>query len=137
MRVISDMLGFPLEDGPQFREFIENTLEGVNLPPDERIARVGKMFDYLLEQIRDHVEHPRDDLTSYLLQAELYGRKLDPFHVAGTMSLLLIAGIDTSWGRSGRRCGTWPARRPTGAGWRRIRRCCRPRWRSSCAPTRR
>jgi len=101
MRVISDMLGFPLEDGPQFREFIENTLEGVNLPPDERIARVGKMFDYLLEQIRDHVEHPRDDLTSYLLQAELYGRKLDPFHVAGTMSLLLIAGIDTSWGAIG------------------------------------
>src|SRR5215510_13547966 len=101
MRVISDMLGFPLEDGPQFREFIENTLEGVNLPPDGRIARVGKMFDYLLEQIRDHVEHPRDDLTSYLLAAELYGRKLDPFHVAGTMSLLLIAGIDTSWGAIG------------------------------------
>ena len=101
MRVISDMLGFPLEDGPQFREFIENTLEGVNLPPDERIARVGKMFDYLLEQIRDHVEHPRDDLTTYLLNAELYGRKLDPFHVAGTMSLLLIAGIDTSWGAIG------------------------------------
>jgi cytochrome P450 len=101
MRVISDMLGFPLEDGPQFREFIENTLEGVNLPPDERIARVGKMFDYLLEQIRDHVDNPRDDLTTYLLNAELYGRKLDPFHVAGTMSLLLIAGIDTSWGAIG------------------------------------
>ena len=55
MRVISDMLGFPLEDGPQFREFIENVLEGVNLPPEERIDRIGKMFDYLLEQIHDHV----------------------------------------------------------------------------------
>src|SRR6478672_11690835 len=38
MRVISDMLGFPPEDGPQFREFVEHALEGVNLPPDERIA---------------------------------------------------------------------------------------------------
>ena len=39
MRVIADMLGFPPEDGPRFREFIENTLEGVNLPPEERMAR--------------------------------------------------------------------------------------------------
>ena len=34
------MLGYPLEDGPQFREFVENALEGVNLPPEERIARM-------------------------------------------------------------------------------------------------
>ena len=101
MRVISDMLGFPLEDGPMFRHFIENSLEGVNLPSEERIARVGKMFDYLLAQIRDHIENPRDDLTQYLINAELYGKKLDPLHVAGTMSLLLIAGIDTTWGAIG------------------------------------
>src|SRR5215469_5735771 len=43
MRVIADMLGFPPEDGPKFREFVENTLEGVNLPPDERIARMTKL----------------------------------------------------------------------------------------------
>ena len=39
MRVIADMLGFPPEDGPQFREFVENALEGINLPPEERIER--------------------------------------------------------------------------------------------------
>ena len=33
MRVIANMLGFPPEDGPQFREFVENLLEGINLPP--------------------------------------------------------------------------------------------------------
>ncbi|MGP3920326.1 cytochrome P450 [Nonomuraea sp. 10N515B] len=101
MRVISDMLGFPPEDGPRFREFIENALEGVNLPPEERIARMGQLFDYLLAQIRDHVDHPRDDLTTYLINAELYGRKLAPDHVAGTMALLLIAGIDTTWSAIG------------------------------------
>ena len=42
MRVIADMLGFPPEDGPQFREFVENALEGINLPPEERIARGGE-----------------------------------------------------------------------------------------------
>jgi cytochrome P450 len=101
MRVIADMLGFPPEDGPRFREFVENALEGVNLPVDERIGRMNMLFDYLLAQIRDHIDHPRDDLTTYLINAEMDGRKLEPSHVAGTMSLLLIAGIDTTWSAIG------------------------------------
>jgi cytochrome P450 len=101
VRVIAEMLGFPLDDAPLHREFVEHVLEAVNLPPEERIARVGTMFDYLLAQIREHVADPRDDLTTYLLEAELHGAKLDPFHVAGTMALLLIAGIDTTWSAIG------------------------------------
>jgi cytochrome P450 len=101
MRVMADMLGFPTEDAPRHREFVENALEGVNLEPEERIARMGMMYDYLLGQIRDHVANPRADLTSYLVDAELYGEKLDPFHVAGSMALLLIAGIDTTWSAIG------------------------------------
>ncbi len=101
VRVIADMLGFPPEDGPRFREFVKNALEGVNLPPEERAARMGKLFDYLLTQIHDHIAHPRDDLTSFLIDAELDGRKLEPAHVAGTMGLLLIAGIDTTWSAIG------------------------------------
>jgi len=101
MRVIADTLGFPAEDGPQFREFVENTLEGVNLPPEERIARMTMLSDYLLAQVHDHIDHPREDLTSYLLNAELYGHKLEPWHVVGTMTLLLIAGIDTTWSAIG------------------------------------
>ncbi len=101
MRVIADMLGFPPEDGPQFREFVENTLEGINLPPEERIARMTKLFDYLLVQVHDHLANPREDLTTYLLNAELYGSKLEPSHVVGAMTLLLIAGIDTTWSAIG------------------------------------
>jgi cytochrome P450 len=100
-RVIADMLGFPPADGPRFREFVETTLEGINLPPEERMARMAALFDYLLAQIRDHVDHPREDLTTYLINAELHGQKLDPSHVAGTMALLLIAGIDTTWSAIG------------------------------------
>jgi cytochrome P450 len=101
MRVISDMLGFPPEDGPRFREFVEDLLEGINLPPDERVERVSRIFDYLREQVLDHLDEPRDDLTTYLVNAELYGRKLDPPVVTGAMALLLIAGIDTSWSAIG------------------------------------
>ena len=101
VRVIADLLGFPPDDGPQFREFVEDLLEGINLPPDERIARVSRLFDYLLAQVDDHLGNPREDLTSYLINAELYGRKLEPSHVVGTMALLLIAGIDTTWSTIG------------------------------------
>jgi cytochrome P450 len=101
VRVIANMLGFPPEDGPQFREFVEDLLEGINLPPDDRRARVSRLFDYLLEQVHAHLDEPRDDLTTFLINAELYGRKLDPDVVTGAMGLLLIAGIDTTWSAIG------------------------------------
>ncbi|MBV9208539.1 MAG: cytochrome P450 [Actinobacteria bacterium] len=101
MRVIADMLGFPQQDGPRFREFVENVLEGINLPPEERIERMEKLFDYLLGQVHDHLTRPRDDLTSYLIDAELFGRELEPDIVTGAMALLLIAGIDTTWSAIG------------------------------------
>jgi cytochrome P450 len=101
MRVIADILGFPPADGPQFRQFVENTLEGINLPPEERIERMTALFDYLLAQVHDHLDRPREDLTTYLIDAELYGRKLAPEHVVGAMALLLIAGIDTTWSAIG------------------------------------
>jgi cytochrome P450 len=101
VRVIAGMLGFPPQDGPRFREFVEDLLEGINLPPDDRIERVSRLFDYLLEQVHDHLDEPRDDLTTYLVNAELYGRKLGPDVVTGAMALLLIAGIDTSWSAIG------------------------------------
>ncbi len=101
MRVIADMLGFPPEDGPQFRQFVENTLEGINLPPEERIERMEALGDYLLDQVDDHLANPREDLTTYLINAELYGHKLQAEHVTGTMALLLIAGIDTTWSAIG------------------------------------
>jgi cytochrome P450 len=100
-RVIADMLGYPAEDAHLFKEFIEQSLEGINNPAEERIAAMGRQFDYHMQQIRAHIDEPRDDLTSYLIDAELYGNKLDTFHVVGTMILLLVAGVDTTWSAIG------------------------------------
>ena len=101
MRVIADILGFPPQDAPQFHEFVKNTLEGVNLPPEQRTTRMSALFHYLFTQVQDHLSNPREDLTTYLINAELDGRKLDPPHIVGTMALLLIAGIDTTWSAIG------------------------------------
>jgi cytochrome P450 len=65
------------------------------------MERMGELFEYIYDRIREHIAQPRDDLTSYLLDVELYGNKLDPSHVAGTIVLLLIAGIDTTWSAIG------------------------------------
>jgi cytochrome P450 len=101
VRVIADMLGFPHEDADVFRGFVHDVLEGVNDPHEQRFDAIGTLFEYLGVQIQDHVEHPRDDLTGYLLDAELDGARLEPFHIAGTIALLLIAGIDTTWSAIG------------------------------------
>ncbi|MFI7612055.1 cytochrome P450 [Nonomuraea terrae] len=101
MRVIADLLGFPQEDSEKFGAFVENTLEDINAPAEVRLQRITRLSEYLLEQIHDHIAHPRDDLTSHLLDAELHGRRLEPGHVLGTINLLLIAGIDTTWSAIG------------------------------------
>ncbi|GAA2208118.1 cytochrome P450 [Nonomuraea monospora] len=101
VRVIANLLGLPPEDGPLFRRFIETSLESVNKPPEERADGFAALADYLVAQIRDHLDQPRDDLITYLLEAELYGQKLNPDHVLGTIILLLIAGIDTTWSAIG------------------------------------
>jgi cytochrome P450 len=101
MRVIAGMLGFPPEDEPQFRKFVKSRLEGINLPQQERVTGMSALFHYLLAQVHDHLDNPRDDLTTFLINAELGGRKLQASHIVGTMTLLLIAGIDTTWSAIG------------------------------------
>lgn len=101
VNVIARMLGFPLEDQDLFRGFVHDFLEGINLDPQERQANGDRLDAYITSQIEDHIAHPRDDLTSYLLNVELMGEKLAPEHVSGTIILLLLAGIDTTWSAIG------------------------------------
>jgi cytochrome P450 len=99
--VIAHMLGFPQEDADMFRDFVKRVLEGVDRPMEERMESFELLFGYLRAQVEDHIEHPRDDLTSYLINAEMDGEQLQIEHVGGTMGLLLIAGIDTTWSAIG------------------------------------
>ena len=103
LRVIVRMLGFPQEDADLFRRFIRMVLEDVDQPAEERQAVIedGEVDDYMDARIAEHVAAPQDDLTTYLLEAELDGNKLAPDHVRGTMVLLMIAGIDTTWSAIG------------------------------------
>ena len=101
VNVISRMLGFPTEDDEFFRRCVHEFIERVNEPIEERQNSDLGLDEYLDRQIDDHVERPRDDLTTYLLNAEIGGNKLSPEHVRGSILLLLIAGIDTTWSAIG------------------------------------
>jgi cytochrome P450 len=95
------MLGLPEDDADRFRGFVNHVLEGVDKPMEQRALGMMELFEYIKVQVEDHVEHPRDDLITYLLEAELDGEKLDWFHVGRTVGLLMIAGIDTTWSAIG------------------------------------
>jgi cytochrome P450 len=101
VRVIVKFLGFPQSDADMFRSIIRLVLEEVDLPPDEREARFEEVDTYMDAQIEDHRAHPRDDLTSFLIDAEIGGQKLPVEQIRGTMVLLMVAGIDTTWSAIG------------------------------------
>ncbi len=101
--VIADMLGVPKEDGEIFRGFIHRIIE--NPGGGEEVAEEDSLDFYLDRVIAEHAnateDEKRGDLIDYLLGVELEGQKLQPEHVRGTVALLLIAGIDTTWSAIG------------------------------------
>lgn len=103
VRVIVRFLGFPAEDADKFRQFIRLVLEDVDTSAgdEEREAMFAELDAYMDAQIDEHVARPRDDLTSFLIDAEIGGSKLSREHIRGTMILLMIAGIDTTWSAIG------------------------------------
>ena len=100
VRVIAHMLGVPPSDGDRFRTFIHRILEtgGQNGP----VAPEDTLTYYLIQRIEQRRQDPSDDdLIGYLLQADIDGQPLTDDHIVGTVALLLIAGIDTTWSAIG------------------------------------
>jgi len=99
--LLAKMVGLPPEDGDLFRSFVHEIMEAVDLPIEERIERFAPIEAYIIKLIEDHRENPADDLITYLLNAEIAGNKLLDEHVFGTIVLLIVAGIDTTWSAIG------------------------------------
>ena len=97
------MLGFPSQDQESFRDFVHVVLEGVDEPDQSRREEMFQpLVTYFEAQVASHRANPRDDLTSYLLNVEIApGQRLSDEHVFGTMVLILVAGIDTTWSAIG------------------------------------
>jgi cytochrome P450 len=101
VRVIADMLGVPRSDGDRFRGFIHRIIE----KPGTYTASIApnETLDYYITSTlqRRRQEEPRDDLIGYLLDLRIDGHPLPDWQIVGTIGLLIIAGIDTTWSAIG------------------------------------
>ena len=101
VRVIAHMLGVPEQDTDQFRKWIKEILE-IGIADHDVLMRAQKeMIAYFAEKIALRRADPQNDLISYLINARTEGRILSDDHVNGTLRLLVIAGIDTTWSAIG------------------------------------
>ncbi len=100
VRVIADLLGLPKEDGDRFRGFIHRILEK---PGDySELAPEDTLVHYIAGHLVARRESPpKDDLIGHLLQVEIDGKGLTDEHIFGTVALMIIAGIDTTWSAIG------------------------------------
>ncbi len=103
VQVIAHMLGLPAEDGDIFRGFIHRIIETPG--QGEEIAPEDTLDAYLQIKIEEHRANPGRgddaDLIDYLIAAEIDGAPLSDDHIFGSIALLLIAGIDTTWSSIG------------------------------------
>lgn len=95
--VIAKMIGLPEQDEELFSSFLGSILEDVNLPPEQLAQNRDRLDAYLDVQIEHHRQHPQEDLISFLINARLDGQPLDAQHIRGSIALMLLAGIDTTW----------------------------------------
>jgi len=97
VRLIAHMLGLPESDGDLYRKWIKMILEDGITDVNIAVEAAGEMTHYFMGYVHDRVEKPGDDLISYLLNVRSNGQPLTPENVIGSLRLLLIAGIDTTW----------------------------------------
>ena len=101
VRLIAHMLGVPEKDGDLFRRWIHLVLEvGIS---DESVIlpTLQEMSVYFAAEIKRRGAERGDDLIGFLLEAKMDGQPVSAPHMIGTLRLLLIAGIDTTWSAIG------------------------------------
>jgi cytochrome P450 len=102
VRAIAHMLGIPEADGDRFIQWIHEILELGIKDQAMLMKAVQEMIAYFGGHIERRKKEPTDDLITTLMNArDKGGHPLPDAHVQGTLRLLLIAGIDTTWSAIG------------------------------------
>lgn len=94
--VIAELLGVPIEDRAQFKQWSDAIVSGpaaAGMAGRNPQAEMSVYFRRLIEQRR---HEPHDDLISALLAAQIEGRHLSEVELLGFCILLLVAGNETT-----------------------------------------
>lgn len=95
--VICEMLGIPTEDRDKFRIWSNSMIEGANGEYAQDIQRhMNDFVQYLSKRFAELRENPEDDLISKLITSEEKEDKLTEKELYGIVSLLIIAGHETT-----------------------------------------
>ena len=100
VRVIARILGVPTAMSDTFTGWVRDVLEFADDPERRQKGAEGLLL-YFIEQLEFRRREPGDDLLSELLHTEVDGKPVDDGIVLGMASLVLIAGVDTTWSAIG------------------------------------
>jgi cytochrome P450 len=100
--VTAKMLGFPREDADKIRQWVKSSFEGVNRPVEEQMRQYREREVYLDQLVDRHRVEPQDDVVSFLIEnAQLDGEPWSQERIRTNVSLILVAGVDTTWSSIG------------------------------------
>jgi unspecific monooxygenase len=104
--VIAEMLGVPVEMGPQLLEWSHRMVEMYTLRADreteERANRAAREFgDFIRRHAQERRQNPGDDLLSLLIAAREEGQKLNEDELVSSTILLLNAGHEATVHQTG------------------------------------
>ncbi len=101
-KVMAHLLGVPESDGELFGDWINATLQEGITDNTALMQALAEMTEYFRRPMLERRQNPGTDLISYLVQQKYPdGRTLTDNHVLGSVRLLLVAGIDTTWSAIG------------------------------------
>ena len=92
--VIARMIGVPEDHVPSFRSWTESFLEITE--PGDYAEAANNIYGLFAELLAERRAHPRDDLMSALIGAEVDGEQLTDDELLGFCLLLVLAGNDTT-----------------------------------------
>jgi hypothetical protein len=95
------MLGVREEHSEQFRFWIKQSLEEGIHDNTKTLQALKEMTLYFKQEIAARGASRGEDLISFLLEVRHEGKPIDEDKLLGTLRLLLIAGIDTTWSAIG------------------------------------
>lgn len=95
--VICEILGVPSEDRDKFRLWSNSLIEGTSSDSEATVYQhMNEFVEYLGQWFATVREQPGDDLISSLILAEEEGDRLSEQELYGVVTLLIIAGHETT-----------------------------------------
>jgi cytochrome P450 len=96
LTVIAELLGIGEADREDFRRWSDAAIESPDLPPEETMAALGELSEFIVEHIRVKKDRPGEDLVSLIVGSEVDGQPLSKEELFMFLLTLLVAGNETT-----------------------------------------